>query len=388
MTTIATMQAMACKLSISHRPASSLVVAAMLAGCSGSPDATQDSMPAVSNDAAPAVAAAAPERWVVQGPATTFVADFLYDCPVVVGNWRPGAVALARATDGTPIRVPAETAFERGIGPASVDLYNECTGVTPADSSGVDPEAAPIIEVDADGEVVSGYIVADNYYELYVNGTLVSVDNTPYTPFNSSIVRFRVNRPYTLAFKLVDWDEHLGLGMELFPQGPASDRMESGDPWFLGDAGLIVQLSDGTVTGDHWKAQSFSIAPLDSPDDIVERDGIHDTSAFGRINRDITRPSCATEAPDVTGNNRLFPELAYLPNDCYAVHYPIPDGWERADFDDSAWPQAFEYLDDEVSTPRGLPAYFRYTDLFDEASFIWTRSLVLDNLVIARLTVE
>ncbi|HSG64991.1 MAG TPA: hypothetical protein VLD39_08320, partial [Gammaproteobacteria bacterium] len=193
---------------------------------------------------------------VVHGPATEFVAEHLYDCPVVVDNYRPGAVAIARAVDGTEIRVPAETAYERGIGPMSVDLYNECTQIMPADSGGVDPQSAPIIEVDADGEVVAGYVVADNYYELYVNGTLVSVDNTPYTPFNSAIVRFRVNRPYTLAFKLVDWDEHMGLGMELFPQGPRSDRMESGDPWFMGDAGLIARFSDGTVTGSHWKAQS------------------------------------------------------------------------------------------------------------------------------------
>jgi hypothetical protein len=156
----------------------------------------------------------------------------------------------------------------------------------------------------------------------------------------------------------------------------------------MGDAGLIVRLSDGTVTSDAWKAQSFSIAPLDSPNDIVEHDGIHDTSAFGRINRDMTRPACSANAPAVTGNARLFPELAYLKNDCYAVHYPIPDGWQDPDFDDSAWPQAFEYLDDEVSTPRGLPGYFRYTDLFEGASFIWTKSLVLDNLVLARYTVE
>jgi len=369
--------------------AASLLLGALLSACSSPEEAMPDAMPSGAASA-PQPAAEPPgvERWVVQGPATTFVADFLYPCPVVVDNWRPGAVALARATDGTAIRVPAETAFEQGIGPKSVDLYNECTEVTPEDSSGVDPEIAPIIEVDSDGEVVSGYIVADNYYELYVNGTLVSVDNTPYTPFNSSIVRFRVNRPYTLAFKLVDWDEHMGLGMELFPQGPRSDRMESGDPWFLGDAGLIVRLSDGTVTGDHWKAQSFSIAPLDSPDDIVERDGIHDTSAYGRINRGFTRPTCAEEEGPVTGRTRLFPELAYLPNDCYAVHYPIPDNWQSPDFDDSSWPQAFEFLDDEVSTPRGLPAYFRYTDLFEGASFIWTQSLVLDNLVIARHTVE
>jgi len=329
------------------------------------------------------------ERFIVHGPATTFVADHLYDCPVVVDNYRPGSVGIIRATDGTQIRVPAETMFEQGIGPLSVDLYNECTEITPADSSGINPDIAPIIEVDADGEVVSGYIVADNYYELYVNGTLVSVDNTPYTPFNSAIVRFRVNRPYTLAFKLVDWDEHMGLGMELFPQGPRSDRMDSGDPWFMGDAGLIAQFSDGTVTGEHWKAQTFAISPLDSPDEITERDdGVRDTSARGRINRGSVRAQCGEAGGEVLGNTRLMPALAYLPSDCYAVFYPIPDGWEGSAFNDASWPQAFEYLDDEVSTPRGLPAYFRYTDLFEDASFIWTSSLVLDNLVIARHTVE
>ena len=357
--------------------AGALICAAALAGC-GSGDVTP-----------PAPTSAAVERRVVQGPATTLVADALYDCPVVVDNYRPGAVATVRATDGTEIRVPAETMYERGTGPMSVDLYNECTGITPADSSRVDPATAPIIEVDPGGEVISGYIVADNYYELYVNGTLVSVDNTPYTPFNSAIVRFRVNRPYTLAFKLVDWDEHLGLGMELFPQGPRSDRMKSGDPWFLGDAGLIARFSDGTVTGDHWKAQAFAIAPLDSPDEVVEQDnGVRDTSARGRITRGFIRAKCAERGGEVLGNTRLMPALAHLPSDCFAVHYPIPDGWERPAFDDAAWPQAFEFLDNEVSTPAGLPAYFRFVNLFEGASFIWTKNLVLDNLVIARHRVE
>ena len=55
----------------------------------------------------------------------------------------------------------------------------------------------PIVEIDKDGEVVTGFIIADNYFQLYVNGKLVGVDAVPYTPFNSSIVRFRVKRPYT-----------------------------------------------------------------------------------------------------------------------------------------------------------------------------------------------
>jgi hypothetical protein len=38
-------------------------------------------------------------------------------------------------------------------------------------------------------------LVADNYFELYING-MIGVDATPFTPFNSHMVRFRVKRPY------------------------------------------------------------------------------------------------------------------------------------------------------------------------------------------------
>ena len=99
-------------------------------------------------------------------------------------------------------------------------------------------------KIDADGEVITGFIVADNYYEIYVNGKLVSVDNTPYTPFNSAIVKFKVKRPYTLAFLLVDWDEHLGLGMEVFPVPVTPKTIK----YYPGDGGLIAKFSDGTVT--------------------------------------------------------------------------------------------------------------------------------------------
>jgi hypothetical protein len=132
--------------------------------------------------------------------------------------------------------------------------------------SEVSAAKVPAVEIDADGEVITGYIVADNYFEMYVNGKLVSVDNTPYTPFNSAIVKFRAKRPYTIAIMGVDWDEHLGLGMELFPSvGPNQNA------WHPGDGGVILKLSDGTVTDSTWKAQTFYIAPLNKPDEVVER---------------------------------------------------------------------------------------------------------------------
>jgi hypothetical protein len=373
-------------MSCKHGESAGIRRFAMMAAIGFAPIGCQNVAPEGSLTSANPANAAAPARWVVQGPAEVVI-EKLYDCPVVVDNYRGGAVGQVRATDGTVLTVPAVTAYERGEGPSSVDLYNECTGIMPRNSSEVSTDPAPIIDVDPDGEVVTGYIVADNYYELYVNGTLVSVDNTPYTPFNSAIVKFRAKRPYTLGFFLVDWDEHLGLGMELFSQGPGSDRLNSGDPWYTGDAGLIARFSDGTVTDGSWKAQSFSIAPLDSPDEVIERGGTHDTSARGRVNREATRARCAERGGEVLGEARLFPALASLPSSCYAVHYPVPANWDAPAFDDSGWPQAYEYTDAEVGTTN-LPAYNRYPELFEGARWIWSINLVLDNTVIARKTVR
>ena len=304
--------------------------------------------------------AAAPKRMVTQGPAKVVVEN-MYRCPVTVEHYRPSGVGQSTATDGTVITVPTVTAYQKGLGPKASDLYNECSQVTPQKASDVSTAKVPVVDVDRDGEVITGYIVADNYYELYVNGTLVSVDNTPYTPFNSTIVKFRVKRPYTVAFLVVDWDAHLGLGMEVFPNTPA------GKDWYPGDAGLIAHFSDGTVTDSNWKAQSFYIAPLNSPDEVVENGNVHDTTPLGRVHPVAKKPDCQEK--------------------CYAVHYPIPSGWQSATFNDSTWPRAYEYTDTDIGT-TALPAFTRYPELFAGARWIWSLNLVFDNVVIARRTVR
>src|SRR5262245_5010620 len=301
------------------------------------------------------------KRMVTQGRARTIVEN-LYQCPVKVGNHRVSGVGQITADDGTVLTVPAETALQKGLGPKSTDLYNECTQITPKGSAEVSTANAPVVEIDADGEVITGFVVADNYYEMWVNGKLVSVDNTPYTPFNSAIVKFKVKRPYTIAFLLVDWDEHLGLGMELFPiSGPKQN------PWYPGDGGLIARFSDGTVTDSSWKAQSFYIAPLTDPKEVVERGNTHEVYRLGRVHPFAKRPTCEDK--------------------CYGVHYPIPANWQSLRFNDTGWPRAWEYTDDDVGVDN-LPAYTRFPELFAGARWIWTINLVFDNVVIARKTVR
>jgi hypothetical protein len=298
--------------------------------------------------------AAPPKRIVTQGLAKT-VNDNLFKCEVKVTNHRISAVGTITAADGTTLTVPAETRFQtEGKLP---DLFNECNKATPTRLGEVDLDKVPVVEIDADGEVVTGTIVADNYFEVYVNGKLVGVDAVPFTPFNSAIVRFKAKRPYTYALKIVDWEEKLGVGMEKMPD----------NDWHPGDGGVIARFSDGTVTDSFWKAQSFYIAPLASPEDVIEKGNVHDTTKLGRTHPLKTKPACQEK--------------------CFAVHYPMPDNWSAASFEDRAWPRAYEYTDEDIGVTT-LTAYTRFPEAFEGARWIWTVNLVHDNVVLARKTVR
>jgi hypothetical protein len=58
-------------------------------------------------------------------------------------------------------------------------------------------------------------MIADNYFELYINGQLIGVDATPFTPFNSHLLRFRVKRPYAISVPAQDWEDKVEFGMEV-----------------------------------------------------------------------------------------------------------------------------------------------------------------------------
>ncbi len=71
---------------------------------------------------------APPRRMVTQGLATTIIEN-LYRCPQKVKDHRISAVGQITATDGTVLTVPAETVFQKKLGPMGADLYNECNQV-------------------------------------------------------------------------------------------------------------------------------------------------------------------------------------------------------------------------------------------------------------------
>ena len=294
---------------------------------------------------------------VTQGAATTITTN-LYNCT----GGRIAGVGTIKASDSSLWTVPAAVNFTNTSFPFSSDLNNVCNGNNYANVSAALAalNGSDIVTVDADGEVITAYVFADNYFEMYINGTPVGKDKVPFTQFNSSIVRFKVKRPFTIAMHLIDWEENLGLGSEL----------NGGFAYHPGDGGMVAVFKDPSnniiaKTGSDWKAQTFYTAP-------------------------ITDLSCPTES----GSSRLSTNCSTAnSNDgskYYALHWTKPANWQTTTFDDAAWPNAITYANATVGVDN-KPAYTNFVSIFDDvnndAQFIWSSNLILDNEVVVRKTV-
>jgi hypothetical protein len=286
---------------------------------------------------------------ITQGIAKTTTQN-LFECDQV--GSRIAALGEIKDQTGKVWIVPGDNSYKQGT--KAFDLYNDCTRTTPDNLSMVDLNSVPITELDKEGEIITGFIFADNYFELFINGQLIAVDPVPFTPFNSSVVKFKVTRPYSIAVKLIDWEENLGVGSEKF----------QGALYHAGDGGFIASFSDGTITNSRWKAQTFYTAP------------IRDLNCLSEVNQQRVSSNCNTEDA-VDGSN------------FYGVHWEIPEDWYKADFDDSKWPDATTYSDKTIGVDN-KKAYMNFIEKFSGsgAEFIWSTNVVLDNEVIVRYTVK
>ncbi len=165
-------------------------------------------------------------------------------------------------------------------------------------------------------------VYADNWFSLYINGELVAVDSIRFMPHNVIAVDVFPEYPMTIAVMAKD-------------NADAETAMEYNNTQ-IGDGGFIMKLSDGTVTGKHWKAKSVFYGPID---------------------RD-------TQNPRVRRTE-------------------IPMDWMNVDFDDSEWKAAKEFAEQAVRPKR---PFYQYD--FEGAKFIWADDLELDNTVLFRVTVD
>lgn len=300
-----------------------------------------------------AVMAEAPS--FTKGAATTVLNAELIDCGA---RSRVSALGEIKSEDGKVWTVPAQNHFDTA--PKATDLYNECGGEELSSLSQLELTDVPV--TDAGGsEEFTAYLFADNYFELYVNGKLLAVDPVPFTPFNSNVVRFKADRPLTIAVKMIDWEETLGLGLE-------SNR---GTKFHPGDGGLVAQFKDAAgktiaITDASWKAQTFYTAPIVDRSCLVTKGTVRDSSAC---------------------DNQTIKDAASTS----AAHWTVPNNWMNADFDDSAWPAAVTFTNDTVGV-NNKRSYTNFVEVFDDkdadAEFIWSSNLVLDNLVLLRTTVK
>ncbi|AWV96902.1 hypothetical protein [Arcticibacterium luteifluviistationis] len=295
---------------------------------------------------------------VSQGIATTITED-IYSCE----RGRKTDVGEITSTDGKKWTVPAQTNYTNNDFPFSADLFNSCEGKNYATTKEAlsNFNDSNIIEIDKEGEIFTAYIFADNYFEMYVNGVAVGKDKVPFTEFNSSIVKFKVQKPFTIAMKLVDWEEHLGVGCEA----------NRGKAFHAGDGGMVAVIKDEqnniiTTTNENWKAQTFYTAP-------------------------IIDLSCVSEDGNYRYSKNCDTNGGQDGTSFYALHWETPTDWMKTNFDDSNWPNASTFTNQTIGVDN-KPSYTNFTSIFDDAEndaeFIWSTNVVLDNEVLVRYTVK
>ena len=120
------------------------------------------------------------------------------------------------------------------------------------------------------------------------------------------------------------------------------------------------------TTNSNWKAQTFYTAPL----------------------KDL---SCATEKGALRLSENCNTEDSDDGTTYYALHWKTPLNWQAAAFDDSEWPNATEFSNQTIGVDN-KHSYTNFTDIFDnpanDAKFIWSTNVILDNEVIVRYTVK
>lgn len=149
-----------------------------------------------------------------------------------------------------------------------------------------------------------------------------------------------------VAVDPIDFLPHNVVTLDILPEYPmtiAVMAMDNADPKTgceygtnIGDGGFILKFSDGTVTNAKWKAKSFFTGPL---------------------GRDTANPKIARTS--------------------------IPLSWFAPDFDDSSWGNATEFSESEVGPKKTF-----YDFDFQNAKFIWSKDIALDNTVIFRTQIE
>ena len=194
-------------------------------------------------------------------------------------------------------------------------------------------------------KIIEGWIYADNWFELYFNGNKVGSDPILFTPHNA--VKINFNADDTGLFSYAIWAQDYAdniTGLEY-------------DDTCLGDGGLRISLSDGTVSNSSWKCYVYMEGP-------------------------INRNECGLYDRDCTNYGK----------ECIVQYNELPECWNKkiCDISDDKWITATEYTDKRVGWgkppkdtdcgdasvyPNGCdPRDVNWLE-YGESKFIWTNDL-------------
>jgi len=96
-------------------------------------------------------------------------------------------------------------------------------------------------------DTIRGAMYADNWFAMYVNGKLVTVDSIDFLPHNVVAIDLLPEYPMTVAVIAKD-NADPGTGCEYGRS--------------IGDGGFILKFTDGTVTDASWKAKCVFHGPV------------------------------------------------------------------------------------------------------------------------------
>jgi hypothetical protein len=220
--------------------------------------------------------------------------------------------------------------------------------------------------IKSETQTITATIYADNYFEFYLNGNLVKVDPLDFTPHNAVKFSFQVTKGDKRVYAIKASDFATESGYEYTLNNPQ-----------IGDGGLRIAMTDGTVSSTEWKCFVTSYGPTDESN----------AAGCSATNLSVCKLRTAAE----------------------------PDGWKLLNFDDSKWVNANVYTDADVGwgmTPKyanGMcgtltSPYDRQNknpnsistvadDCLDPkvqswgtSKFMWTSDLKRDNTILCRLT--
>jgi hypothetical protein len=194
----------------------------------------------------------------------------------------------------------------------------------------------------AEERTIKADVWADNWFAVYVDSELIKEDSVPYNTeqsFNKETFTFTAELPAQVAIIAKDFKEN-DSGIEYIGR-----RRQQ-----IGDGGLSAQFHDA-----------------DSGELIVASD---ETWLCKSIHRAPLNKSCEHSPSPL--------------EDCEMDISPEPEGWTRADFDDSDWPNAIVHSAQAVRPLRG----YHEVDWVAGAKLLWADDLEIDNTILCRVVLK